>query len=393
MDVKSISLGSWFPKTSLHFQEFFNFLKDQTVIAGLDKQKAKKLHQDLAPENLEILTIHKLRYIKGTSGPYEFNYFEDGLLIISGPANNLKEDREKIEEFYHKIFTPALGYLFSLGAKGLEIIRTPGSEKKVYLCVDGATEEDLRKLFGQNKYNEIEIEKLRVYAGESLMVIEEDKNTKDSALKKVITYAIFFNEAKKHAGALLQTHRLIWDDAEKLLNDSNTKPSLLFAVSQKLAVHANNVDNIQSRIEQMELNINFRKHFWQQYEQPESLGNLGELDYLFQYLENIFIMTKDFLQTNVNHLTSQYNELHQKLLTRLQFLFLAGVVVSFISLGTFGVWEFDFFNTAGEKIAIGTMPMFDFGDLMIYGSVTIFLTLSITAVWMLLFKRKIKIKK
>lgn len=390
MKIHSIWLGSWFPKTSIHFQELVNFLKNQTVIAGLDSKKAKMLYKTLSPQNLEIVIIDKIKCIQGTSGVYNFRYSEDGLLTVNYPTEDLKEGKAQIEKFYHRQLVPVLSYLYSLGAKGLEIIRTPGSEKKLYLSVENVTSKDLHELFGEKGYGENMIEELRVYTGNEFVIIEKDKRTEDSVVENFINYSIFYNEVKKHADALLQTHRFVWDDAEKLITQSKIKFSQLIAVNQQLSSHAKNVDNIQSRIEQIQLNIDFRKNIWQQYKQYISFGNFEELSYLFKYLQNLFNMTRNFIHTNTDYLTAQYSEIQQKLLNRLQFLFLVGVIVSFITLGAFPGANFTFYDPSGQQIASGVMVSFNFETLLIFGSATIFVTLITIIFWIALFKGKIK---
>jgi hypothetical protein len=388
MKIRSISLGSWFPKTSIHFYELFLFLKNQSAVAGLNPQKIKTLHKTLSPQDLKIITIDKIKCIKGASKNYEFRYFEDGLLVVNGSADDFNKGKEEIVKFYRQQLAPALSYLFSLGAKGLEVIRIPGSEKKLYLYADDINYEDLKKHFGNNEYSESVIGKLHIYTGNFLTIIEKGSQA-DEVIEKFINFSVFYDEVKKHANDLLQTHRFIWDDAEKLIEHNNTKSFQLITISQQLSIHIKNVGNIQSRIEQIQLNIVFRKNIWQYYKQTKSMQDLEELDYLFQYLKNIFVMTKNYLQTNTDVLTSKYNEAQQKLLNRLQFLFLVGVVVAFITLGSFPGANFTFYDISGQKIANGVMVSFNLETLMIFGIATIFITLMIIAGWVALFNKKI----
>jgi hypothetical protein len=140
----------------------------------------------------------------------------------------------------------------------------------------------------------------------------------------------------------------------------------------------------------MRLNIDFRKNVFEESKEYFVLGNLTELEYLFKYLQNLFEMTQNFVKTNVNYLISQYDEKQQKLLNRLQYLFLVGVVVAFITLGAFPGADFAFFDPAGQEIATGTMISFNLRTLLIYGSITVIVTLVISSIWMLLLRGRIK---
>ena len=388
MKIQSIWLGSWFPKTSIHFQELVNFLENKLVIDALDPQRAKILHKKLTIQHLEIIEEGKIKCIKGISGIYEFRYYEDGLLSVNSTASDYEKSKTGIENFYHQQLVPVLSYLYSLGAKGLEIIRTPGSGKKIYLCAEGITTEKLKELFSKSKYQKIVADELRIFVGDFLTIIEEKKQTTDDVIQHFINYDIFYSEVKKHANALLQTHRFIWDNAEQLIKPGYLKASLLFSVSQQLATYAKDVGNIQSRIEQIQLNIDFRKNVWHQYKPLATRGNLEALSYLFKYLENIFTMTKNNLQNNAEYLSSAYNERQQNLLNRLQFLFLIGVVVAFITLGAFPGAKFIFYDLTGQQIASGDMISFDLKTLLVFGSITIVLTLIILAGWIIMFKKR-----
>jgi hypothetical protein len=396
MKIQSISIGSWFPKTSIHAYELIGFLKQQTVSNGLDPKHAAVLHGNLSPQQVQLVVKDGVKCVQGIAESYEFQYAEDGLLVMRGTDRRVlgevsaQEARDRIQQFYRERFAPVLSYLYSRGAKGLEILRMPGSGKRVFICASNVTAKDLDDLFGSTGYNERVIGKLRAYVGDEFILVEQSKGITQRTIDAFIGNAIFYSEVKKHADALLQIHRSIWDDAEKLVDYRSTKASSLLAINEKLASHAKRVDTIQSRIAQMQLNIDYRKQIMQENKQAMSLGSLGELNHLLKYMQNVFIMTEKYIQTNITGLSARYNEAQQTLLNRLQFLFLIGVVVSFLTLGAFPGANFTFVGPTGELIASGTMVSFDLRTLVVFGLLATLITLLIAAGWTMLLRERIR---
>ncbi len=390
MRLCSIIIGSWFPKTSVHFNEFYNFLINKNVIPSLNLDKAKDLHKRLTIKSIHLTNENNIRGLQVFSGVFEFCYYEDGLLTVQLTTADVKRAKKQIEKFYNKVLTPILSYLYSSGAKGMEIIRLPGSEKTIYLLAQNPKKEDAELLYQGQKYTTTKLEGKNVFTSGSQTLI--DNSISENAKKNLINFLIFYNEAKKHADALLQTHRYIWDDAEKLVSSKSVIASKLIDASEKLSEHAKNVSNIQNRIEQIQLNIDFRKQHLISTSKLITTNYFDEISYLFDYLKNIFLMTEKNLINKINHLNSAYSEQQQRSLNQLQFIFLIGVVVSFITLGAFPSAKLFFYNQLGEPLATADLLSFDFKTLLLYGTITIAATIFISLLWALLFK-KTRIKK
>jgi hypothetical protein len=103
MKIEKIYTGSWFPRTKLHLKEFFNFLKYQSSELGFEKQKLIKLFSSLAVKNVQYQGGIFDKISVQCQG-VNFEYFEDGLLIIEKKFEKIEEDLKFLENFYqHKL--------------------------------------------------------------------------------------------------------------------------------------------------------------------------------------------------------------------------------------------------------------------------------------------------
>lgn len=320
--------------------EFRNFLLNGAVIDLLEKRTALELFKKLNPRAVELGERDGIRFAQARCGELTLRYFEDGLLVIEKQATDLKKDFDKIIKFYKNDLSPALAYLYSKGAKGLEIIRTPGSKKPLFVSSLGASQDEVAAFFSaQNKkvdavsgYKELSIN----YADELVLInINKDSEHSEEEAQSLIENIILFNEAGRHLRKLLQTHRAIWDKADVIISKSNTKIKDLPKDSEVLTDFSNTVVNIKARIEQMKLNLSYRERTFSNKGAERLLLKFKNRNQDLDYLLSLFEMTNTHLNNNISQLSSIYQEHQQKSLDRLQILFIVSVVTGFLSLGFF----------------------------------------------------------
>lgn len=340
MRLLHLYLGSWFPKTDLHLEELKNFLEDRSVIEGLDQVQAHTYHDALDPQDISLSATDGAEILDATTQGFHFQYIEDGLLMLSKKVEDAYHDMEQLTQFYHEKLSPALAYIYSTGAKGLEVIRTPGGERTIFLTAEGAKQKEIENFFSDCNKTLDTIESydgFTVYADQNFLIVNFTKRISISEREKIVEYVIFFNEVKRHLVKLLQTHRNIWDEAEAMLSKTSIKNNELPYFNKQLTDYANLVANIESRIDQMLVNVEYRERIVNNY--PTSVKQFSSLfSNVLQnmdYMKNLYIMTGRHLENNINNIATIYRENEERSLNKLQLLFLTTVITSFLALRQF----------------------------------------------------------
>jgi len=394
MKIKNIYIGSWFPKIRLHLNEFKDFLKDGSVNPELDKKTAKTLFNKVRPQNIKLGTTSKgLAEINAqNSKGFDFAYYEDGLLLLKAPVKDFRNDRGKMVDFYQNTLTPCLAFVFSRGAKGLEIIRLPKLAKKIFITTINANKPSIEKFLDGEKEVIDEWQNLKQFSlifSENLVIINLKKAFSNSQIDEIAQELIFHTEINRHFYWLLQTHRYIWEEAESVLGSKGIKAKDIPEYVENMTRYYRNVVNINSRIDQMSVVLNTRKQGlkyladkkWHDY----FTSKFKKTELEAQYIKKLFLMTSNYLKNNVSYLSSVYQELSEESIRKLQFLFLVNVISSFLILGTlFGANIYLY--SQGEIVAYGNIQSFKFSVLISFGFLTLLLSSIIYYFWNNIYK-------
>ena len=119
MKIEKVYIGGWFQRTTLQLSEIYDFLRFATSELALEKNKLLKLHKNLGVKtvayDIDCLEILKFQ----TEDNIDVKIFEDGLIVLSYDQMkeySLFDDIDALANYYEKKLSPALSYLFSLGA-------------------------------------------------------------------------------------------------------------------------------------------------------------------------------------------------------------------------------------------------------------------------------------
>lgn len=394
MKIKNIYIGSWFPKTKLHLDEFHGFLQDCKVNPELDQQRATALHRKLKPENISSsITAKDLAEVSASNTKgYQYSYYEDGLLLLKSRVKNFRKSRGDLVDFYQNILTPCLAFVFSRGAKGLEIIRLPKLPKKIFTVTQNASSKSIEKFLNQENekiQNHYKFKLFEVFFSENLVIINLKKTFSQKSIDGIIQELIFLTEINRHFYWLLQTHRYIWDEAEKILESKGIKAQNIPTYIENLTRYYRNTTNVNSRIDQMSVVLNTREKKlqditdkkWQRYFENKFRKTKLEA----QYIKKLFLMTSNFLKNNINYLSSIYQQLSAESNRKLQFLFLANVVSAFLTLGTIFGANIYLFNK-NELVLEGSIDSFNFSVMLSFVFVSLLITSIIYFFWNRIFR-------
>jgi len=401
MKIKNIYIGSWFPKIKLHLDEFTEFLKETKTHPELDKKQAKKLHKKLKPIEIEKnITSKQLAEIKAKSKKdFDYSYYEDGLLLVKTKSKDFRKSRGDLVTFYQDTLTPCLAFIFSRGAKGLEIIRVPKLPKRIFFTTFKANKKSITEFFEKEKEkidNWQNFKQFDAIFSENLVAINFKKKFTEDEKDEILQEFIFLTEINRHLYWLLQTHRKIWEKAQKILEEEKVQTKDLPNLIENLTIYFRNVVNIISRIDQMNVVLSTREKSlktlddikWKNYFENKFKKTDLEID----YMKKLFIMTSKFLRNNINYLSSIYQQASEDSIRKLQFLFLVNVVSSFLVLGTiFGTNVY--WYEQGQLIATGRLESFHVSVLIAFGFLTLLISTIIYYFWNTIYKnltRKVK---
>lgn len=401
MKIEKIYTGSWFPRTKLHLQEFFNFLKYQSSELKLDKKKIVALHNSLK--------INKIDYRGGNFDKIsvncegcDFEYFEDGLLVLEKKFKKIEEDLPFLESFYQKKLAEILTFIYSKGAPLplLTILVPVHRVRTTILTMSQAKENeinDLLKKLGSNlPHAKVTDKNYQIYFSPQYICIVS-KKIKTNECLNLIRHYIFFREYEAQMHKFLNINRYLWDKVANILKKEVIKYKELPDLREKLLDCKEKNTLVKNRINQMDSFIAARKI---------EAENAGYLEFLkkykadrfskamsiHNYIVRLWQITDESLGSAAELINSVYQENTQKELTTLQAIFLIGVTASFLTLGAMPGAILEFFGPGGDQIASGKFISFDFITMVRFGLVALAVSSGVYFLWDMFFKNVRKFK-
>ena len=190
MNIDKIYVGGWFQRTTLQLSEIYDFVRDGTSELQLDKKKLVKLHNDLEMKEIEY-GVDGLEYIMiTTQDDIHIKIFEDGLIVLNdGNVNefSLFKDIDSLADYYENKLSPAISYLFSLGAPVPKELANIETVFPYFIVLNKATKENIQALLSRTdkqKYFEFSNKNYDVVRGDKYYFI----NSKTSDTHQIERY-------------------------------------------------------------------------------------------------------------------------------------------------------------------------------------------------------------
>ena len=119
MKIDSLYIGGWFQRTMLQLSEIYDFLRTGESQLKLNKKKLLELRKSLDIGSVEYGVAGEEFISFTTSELLRIKVFEDGLIVVG--SDNVSEatlfsDVEHLKDYYEQKLSPAINYIFSLGA-------------------------------------------------------------------------------------------------------------------------------------------------------------------------------------------------------------------------------------------------------------------------------------
>lgn len=303
MEIKSVHIGLWFQRTTLHLTEIWLALHEKRSEIDLDQEKLRGLVESLQREQSSREAGY-LEYILVKTPVLTYRIYEDGLMVIEKRASNIQEDLKILKSYYDERLSPFISYLFS---KGAPIPKELANIKTIlpYIIVTKGTEQEVKTMLKELKedaYGELEHETIGVYRSPNIIVINniEDVNFTQA----IIESQIFFREFKTQLQRYLSIHRIVWEKIAAIKEQATIGAAKIAELRNQLTDYQKTITLIGTRIKQMDTYLETRSKMAKTLQLDEYLNVLFEYKYetlanTHTYIQHLWNMTEDYLNSAI----------------------------------------------------------------------------------------------
>lgn len=328
----TITYGGWFQRTTLHLSEIHYLFSSGESNLKLSKEKLKELHA-----NLDLVSVSRepgyFEYVKAkTSSGIEIRYYEDGLYILEIASDDIDQAQKTLEDYYQNKMSPAVSYIFSLGAPTPKELANIKTTHPVVVSVFGDVNNSFvpdESVFG-DVYSRISSENITVYKTSKYILIATAKLS-DPSLTSLVEMQIFFREFKDQLEKYLSIHRTIWEEISEIKEAKSIKGKDVEEIRGTLDGYQKTISLISNRINQMSSYVDTRSSISKHLEVEKELVSLFEYKFetltdTLSYIKEIWKMTSDYLQSAIGNLVEIKNQSTSNNLKSLQTITSIGVI-------------------------------------------------------------------
>lgn len=311
MKISEIYIGGWFQRTMLQLSEIYDFLRDGTSQLKLNKHKLAELHEGLGIGSIEYGVQGEEFISIMTSEQIRVKIFEDGLIVLGTDRvteETMFADIENLKAYYENRLSPAINYIFSLGAPVPKELAHIENIYPYFVVCDNAKREDIAALLARTerqKYFEFDNKTYSVLRGDKYYFINNKKSSSEM-IERYIEEQVFIREFKGQLHRYLNLHRIIWEKIDNVKDRAKVKGKDIVKFSSKLESYRKTVTLIGGRIDQMSTYISTREKIAK--EDQDLADFLAISGYRYETLRDTLQYIKDLWK-----MTTQYVDSAQKL--------------------------------------------------------------------------------
>ncbi len=307
MKISNVFIGGWFQRTMLQLSEIYDFLRDCKSKLKLDQEKLDEYRKNLAIGNIEY-GVSGEEYITFTTGVgISVKIFEDGLIVLNNKnitEDTLFSDIDKVQEYYEKSLSPALNYLFSLGAPVPKELAGIENVYPYFIVCEKATQEQMQELLvktEKQKYFEFKNDKYSVIRGDKYYFINNKTKSTDE-IERYIEEQVFIREFKGQLHRYLNIHRIIWEKIDDVKANVRVKGADIVKFTTKLESYAKTINLIDGRIKQMSTYISTREKIAKSDKELAEFLEISGYRYetlrdTLQYIQYLWGMTQNYVNS------------------------------------------------------------------------------------------------
>lgn len=307
MKIKSVYIGGWFQRTMLQLSEVYDFLRNGDSQLKLSKKKLAELRKNLDIGSVEYGVAGEEFVMFVTAERLRVKVFEDGLIVIGSDEvaeETLFTDIEKLKDYYETKLSPAINYLFSLGAPVPKELAHIENIYPYFVVCDNATREEISDLLSRTerqKYFEFDNKNYSVIRGDKYYFINNKKTSKPK-IERYVEEQIFIREFKGQLHRYLNLHRIIWEKIDAVKDRAKVRGKDVIKFSTKLESYAKTVTLIDGRIRQMSTYISTRERIAKQDKELEEFLAISGFRYetlrnTLEYIKDLWDMTRNYVNS------------------------------------------------------------------------------------------------
>lgn len=344
MKISNVYVGGWFQRTMLQLSEIYDFLRDCKTQLNLDTNKLNEFRKGLEIGRIDYGVAGE-EYVEFTTAlNIRVKIFEDGLIILNNQLvseDTLFADIDHATDYYEKRLSPAINYLFSLGAPVPKELANIETIYPYFIVCENATKEEMESLISRTekqKYFEFNNEKYDVTRGDKYYFINNKSQTIGN-IERYIEEQIFIREYKGQLHSYLNLHRIIWEKIDKVKENARVKGSDIVKFNSKLEGYAKTINLIDGRINQMSTYLTTREKIAKgDKELAEFLAISGyryeTLKDTLDYIKSLWTMTKNYVVSAQKLFNDLQSDITNKSISNLTIVTSMGVGASLIDLFT-----------------------------------------------------------
>jgi len=345
--IDGIYIGCWFQRTTLQLSEVYDFLKYNKSELVLNKKKLTDLWSKLRIDayydtHYKIDGLEYLTYT--TTDGIIVKIFEDGLITLNKKDImdvTMFKDIEELSNYYETTLSPAISYIFSLGAPIPKELANIKTVYPYFIVLNDCKSEDIDTLIAKTenqKYFEYSNDLYEVHRGDKYYFIN-NKNKSDREIERYIEEQIFIREFKAQLHRYLNIHRIIWEKIDAVKEHAVISGKEIIKSSTKIEGYSKTVNLIEGRINQMSTYIKTREKLAKSDEKlTEALDLIGyryeTLSNTLSYVKDLWKMTQNYVNSAAKLFNNLKNDVTDKSIGNLTIVTSMGVGASLISLFT-----------------------------------------------------------
>ncbi len=332
MTKYKVTYGGWYQRTTLHMSEVYSFFELGSSKLALSKEKLKELQKSLGLVDVSRESGY-FDYVKATTDSgIEIRYYEDGLYILETSSDDVVSARAMLEEYFEKVFNPAVSYIFSLGAPTPKVLANIKANHPVVVSV--VTEDTKSFSFDEAVfgpvYTKVSADNIVVYKTPDYILLCVPPAS-ESFVPEITEMQIFFREFKDQLEKYLMIHRTIWEEISIIKEAKEVRGRDVEDIRGKLDGYQKTINLISNRINQMGSYVNTRSSIAKRLEVDKHLVDIFEYKFetltdTLSYIKEIWKMTSDYLASAVGNLVEIKNQSTSNNLKSLQTITSIGVI-------------------------------------------------------------------
>ena len=354
MKITNVYIGGWFQRTMLQLTEIYDFLRECKSQLKLEQKKLQEYRKSLAIGKIDY-GVDGEEFVEFTTA-YDISVkiYEDGLICLNNHnvnENTLFADLDKVTDYYENKLSPAISYLFSLGAPVPKELANIETVYPYFIVFDKATKEQIADLLSRTekqKYFEFTNDRYDVVRGDKYYFINNKKQSLEK-IEKYIEEQVFIREFKGQLHRYLNLHRIIWEKIDNVKENAKVKGADIVKFSSKLEGYSKTVNLIDGRINQMGTYISTREKIAKSdAELTEFLAISGyrfeTLRDTLDYIKYLWDMTQTYVSSAQKLFSSLKSDVTSKSINSLTIVTSMSAGASIISLITKSEPKFTIFG-------------------------------------------------